>query len=259
MKKLLTIALLFIVSLPVLAMNETDSLFQQVLDEQREVVRLWNMSEMSNVRAKFERLLRVTEHKKLAHYYIALSGYYMVQDHISRKENEQADKLVDDAIEHLNKAIEMDENFAEAYGLLSSCYGLKISVSPIKGMVYGPRSGIAISKAKEISPENPRIHLIEGISSFHTPGMFGGGKDKAKVSFEKAVKYFKTFQPASSLAPDWGKATPCIWLGRLAMERGELDVAEAHFNTVLSMHPENRWVSYVLLPKVKEMQLAENK
>jgi hypothetical protein len=35
--------------------------------------------------------------------------------------------------------------------------------------------------------------------------MFGGGKDKAKPSFEKALKLYETFVPASTIAPNWGK------------------------------------------------------
>ena len=45
-----------------------------------------------------------------------------------------------------------------------------------------------------------------GRNSFlFTPAMFGGGKDKAKPVFQKALEMYETFKPASSIAPNWGK------------------------------------------------------
>jgi hypothetical protein len=45
------------------------------------------------------------------------------------------------------------------------------------------------------------------MAKFYTPSAFGGGKDKAKVSYSKAATLFETFKPASSIHPNWGKKT----------------------------------------------------
>ena len=61
--------------------------------------------------------------------------------------------------------IEVNDNFAESYALLSSCYGQKIGMSPWKGMILGIKSGNAIDKAVELSPDNPRVWLIKAINT----------------------------------------------------------------------------------------------
>jgi hypothetical protein len=42
--------------------------------------------------------------------------------------------------------------------------------------------------------------------------MFGGGKDKAKPAFEKALQLYETFKPASTIAPNWGKGATMYFL-----------------------------------------------
>jgi len=40
-------------------------------------------------------------------------------------------KHLDEAVNHLEAAVKLNNKFAEAYALLSSCYGQKISMAPI--------------------------------------------------------------------------------------------------------------------------------
>ena len=54
-----------------------------------------------------------------------------------------------------------------------------------------------------LNPDNPRIYYLQGQSLFNTPPAFGGGKDKAKPLFEKAIALFKTDKP-KPLWPNWG-------------------------------------------------------
>ena len=56
----------------------------------------------------------------------------------------------------------------------------------------------------ELNPNNPRLYYLQGMSLFNTPEQFGGGKDKAKPVFEKAVELYKAEQP-KPLYPHWGQ------------------------------------------------------
>jgi hypothetical protein len=70
-------------------------------------------------------------------------------------------------------------------------------------MTYGQAAGEALEKAMKLDPNNPRLYYLKGMSLFGTPEQFGGGKDKAKPVFEKAVELYKGQTP-KELYPNWG-------------------------------------------------------
>ena len=71
-------------------------------------------------------------------------------------------------------------------------------------MSYGQAAGQALEKGLKLDPNNPRLYYLRGMSLFGTPEQFGGGKDKAKPVFEKAVQLYKEQKPRE-LYPHWGQ------------------------------------------------------
>ncbi len=71
-------------------------------------------------------------------------------------------------------------------------------------MSYGQAAGQALDKGLKLDPKNPRLYYLRGMSLFNTPSQFGGGKDKAKPVFEKAVQLYKEQNP-KELYPRWGQ------------------------------------------------------
>ncbi|HTQ27439.1 MAG TPA: hypothetical protein VMI35_04890 [Puia sp.] len=69
---------------------------------------------------------------------------------------------------------------------------------------YGVQAGAALQKGMQLDPDNPRLYYLQGMSLFNTPVAYGGGKDKAKPAFEKAVALYKTFT-VKPLYPNWGQ------------------------------------------------------
>lgn len=69
---------------------------------------------------------------------------------------------------------------------------------------YGAKAGEALKKAEALNPSNPRVYYLQGMSLFGTPVQFGGGKDKAKPIFEKAVQLYKAEKP-KQFYPHWGQ------------------------------------------------------
>jgi hypothetical protein len=71
-------------------------------------------------------------------------------------------------------------------------------------MSYGQAAGQALTKGLKLDPNNPRLYYLQGMSLFNTPVQFGGGKDKAKPVFEKALELYKQQNP-KELYPRWGQ------------------------------------------------------
>jgi hypothetical protein len=70
-------------------------------------------------------------------------------------------------------------------------------------MTFGAQASQALQKAITLNPNNPRAYYLQGMSIFGTPEQFGGGKEKAKPVFQKAVDLASAEQE-KPLYPHWG-------------------------------------------------------
>lgn len=108
-----------------------------------------------------------------------------------------------------------------------------------------------MARALAVKPENPRVHLIQGTSLYYTPEQWSGGKEKAKVALEEAVRLYALDSPEPAM-PDWGHSEAYGWLGWVKLEMGERDAAKSHWDKALEIDPENGWVKFQLMPKLKK-------
>ncbi|MGE5838038.1 MAG: tetratricopeptide repeat protein [Acidobacteriota bacterium] len=181
----------------------------------------------------------------LVQYAIAYAGWRLsTNPAVSGRER---DDLLDDAEERLKTAVKVDPKFAEGYALLSGVYGLKISVSPMSGILLGPRSGGAIDRAEQLEPDNPRVLLSRGIGKFNTPAMFGGSIKDAEACLRRAIDRFAVESPAKPF-PAWGRFDAHAWLGQVLAKRGDKAAARAEYERALEVAPKSGWVQFVLMP-----------
>lgn len=151
----------------------------------------------------FERIASAEKKEWLPLYYAAdcyiLIGYM-------EKDNQKMDDYFTKAQVLTDRADSLSPKNSEIYTMRSWVLSAMIGVNPmIRGAKLGPESGMWLEKAIELDKTNPRPYYMKGQSAMYTPAMWGGGKDKAIVQFEKALVLFKTFKPASSIAPNWGE------------------------------------------------------
>jgi len=134
-------------------------------------------------------------------------------------------------------------NRAEGLALLSSIYGLEISLHPIRGMTLGPKAGAAIQQAEQLAPSNPRVLLSKGIGKLFTPPLFGGSRTDAIAAFNAVV----TQIPASAFsASNWGLDDAYIWIGIAHAQAGETPAAKASWQQALAVAPESGWAKRLL-------------
>lgn len=220
-----------------------------------------NLDTMYAVRATFERALTNKSLSAWSHYYIALTDYRIANYLLAqgKKNKDRASNHLKEAAEHLEEVTRKDITredaktiTAEVYALLSSVYGRQISLSGIKGMFLGPKSGNLLKKAEQLAPDNPRVVLSAAISAFNTPKMWGGSKERAMEGFQRAVYLFAREKPTDPIHPVWGHGETYAWLGIAYMDRDEKNAARTAFEKALEIDPDNGWVKYELLPKVTE-------
>ena len=162
----------------------------------------------------------------------------------------EQDDMLQEATTHLEAAIKANPRDAEAMGLLSSVYGLRIGLSPDLGMTLGPPASEILDRALKIAPNNPRLQLIRGETLFHTPPEYGGSMKDAETALRHALDLFDK-EPASTPWPNWGRFDAHVWLGQALAARTDKAGARAQYEKALQIAPNSAWVKYSLLPAVK--------
>jgi|SRR5450432_1749930 len=102
-----------------------------------------------------------------------------------------------------DKAEAIEKN-SEIYALRNMSATQQMMVDPqTRWATYGTQANTDLAEGMKLDPNNPRLYYLKGESLFGTPVAFGGGKDKAKPVFEKAIELFKADKP-KPLYPNWG-------------------------------------------------------
>jgi tetratricopeptide (TPR) repeat protein len=179
-------------------------------------------------------------------YTIAYAAYRMVNlPDVADKERKD---LRSDAVTQLQQVVKRNSKDAEGYALLGSVYGLQIAESPVvRGMTLGPRANAALDRASEIDAGNPRVLLLQGVSAFNTPAMFGGGTDKAEQFLRRSLERFVA-ESADKPWPNWGRFDAHVWLGQALLKKGDRSGARAEYDKAQSLAPNSGWLRYVLMP-----------
>ncbi len=156
----------------------------------------------------FEMIADVEKNQWLPYYYASyghiMRGYMLSsgkQGDFSSITDPEADKA--EAL--LAKAESLSKDNAEIFILKKMIATLRLSADPMnRWQTQLPLATEAITNAKKLDPENPRITLLEAQDKIFTPEEYGGSKTEGKKLLEDAIKKFETRKPESSIAPSWG-------------------------------------------------------
>lgn len=177
-----------------------------------------NPEGLKDLSAAFERIADAEKSQWLPYYYAALtqvsSGYMLTNGQMGGMA-EKLDPIADKAEGLLNKAEALSKDNSEIFIVRKMIASLRLMADPMsRYMQYGPQAQQALETARKLNPANPRVYLLEGQDKFYTPEQFGGSKTEARKLFEEALKKYDSFKPASSLDPNWGKATAAYFLNQ---------------------------------------------
>ena len=160
--------------------------------------------DFQNLAAAFERIGDAEKTQWLPYYYAGLSLSMMgwQDEKLDKDANSEKIKSLCDKADALTTD---NADKSEINTLRNMAATQQMMVDPqSRWMSYGQEAGTALQKATEENPNNPRVYYLQGMSLFNTPEQFGGGKDKAKPVFEKAVSMYKAAQP-KPMYPQWGQ------------------------------------------------------
>lgn len=175
----------------------------------------------------------------LSLYYAALANYRLASLQQDELDENDKDRILEQGISWLNKAIELKPDFAEAYALKSGSLGLMID-GMFDGMRHGSDASESMEKAYQFDKDNPRTYLMDGIGKLYTPSMFGGGAEEALVKFKKAEKLFREHSRDGPIS--WGNAEVYGWLTLTYIKLDRPEEAERMLSRGLEIEPDFKWL-----------------
>ena len=183
--------------------------------------------------------------ESIVQYAIAYTGWRMST--LPEVPRDEQNTLLDDAVDRLEAVLKVRPKDAEAMALVGTIYGQQAGRSSIKAIVLGPRSMSMLERAGNMEASNPRVLLLQGISSLSTPSAYGGSRDKAEQLLRRSLDQFSR-EPRTKTWPNWGRYDAHAWLGQVLRRKGDLAGARAEYTKALEIAPESQWVRMVLLP-----------
>ncbi|WP_430814919.1 hypothetical protein [Carboxylicivirga sp. RSCT41] len=165
-----------------------------------ELFKTRNIEQINAIAASFKRIASVEKNDWLPTYYAAYA--YVRSTHFI-SESDSIQLQLDKAQAELELLLTSNPDESEVHVLQAMIYSLRIT-NPMNGYKYSSLSNEALSKAEQLNTSNPRIYYCRANNIYHTPKMFGGGKEKAKPLFEKAARLFENTNYENPLWPYWG-------------------------------------------------------
>lgn len=245
--------MIVVVSLAALAMtaraggvtpgSDQDPAFIQALNAARAElqagVNRWEADALQKARDLFLGLLLKQEKPgPYLQYYVALADYRLAAFYFSSGSPAEADRFVTESEQYLEKAMEAEPEFGEAFSLYGFLLGLEVALHQDRAMTLGFKSMASLDQGIAKDPSNPRTHLIKGMYLPYVPEAYGGGIDVAIPYLEKAVSLFAGETAVDPIKPSWGRDEAHLHLGMAYKAKGETAKAIEWLKKALALNPD---------------------
>lgn len=222
--------------------------------DQTKITKQFYTAYITNSNPAWEITLGQLENNKEATLQLALAkGYYgAAGTALGNQEEDLADKMLDKAEAMTKKILDQDKKSPEANALLSTVYGMKIGLSPIKGMYLGSKSASAAKKGLKLAPNNAFTNYVMGSYLFYTPSMFGGDAEGSLAYFEKS----KGIYEKEGRTKSWEYMNLMALLGQAYHSQKEYTKAKIIYTTALKIAPNFGYIKMYLLPQTEKAMKA---
>jgi tetratricopeptide (TPR) repeat protein len=164
-----------------------------------------------------------------AQFRAALAASFQAEVAIELKDKVGAKNAADAGITFAEKAIDLQPKNAENYRVLATLCGQVVPANPFAGLSYGKRAKDAITRALELNPKSPEVHLAEGVGNYYLPAALGGGPELAAKNFNEAI------------ALDPKSADAYLWLGLTLRKLHKNPEARQAFAKSVELNPHRIW------------------
>lgn len=188
---------------------------------------------------------------------VLAKGYYgAAGTAMGNRDEDLAEEMLDKAEEVAQSILAKNKKSPEINALMSVIYGMRIGLSPMKGMFLGSKSSSAAAKGIKLAPENAFTNYVKGSYLYYTPSMFGGDVKKSITFLEKSKGIYE--QAANQQT--WEYINLLTLLGQAYHDQEEFSKAKTVYETALKVAPDFNYIKTILLPRteksIKKVQRA---
>lgn len=176
----------------------------------------------------FERCAHEQGSSARCYYDLGRTDSYLIQAREYSGDRKGALQALESGIENAQRAVELDENSADAHALLADLYGRKIGYGGVfAGMKYGSKAEAEGNRALQLNNNDPFVYVVIGRRELYSPKMFGGDIDKAIASFRKST----------TVDPHYDEGF--VWLAIAYDKKGDRDAAKAAIAEALRVNSQS--------------------
>lgn len=178
-------------------------------------------------------------HDKLHGYYAALLSWRLAQ--LSAQgvaSGASAAALAERCVSELDDSLSAQADFADALALRAAC-----QATPLYGSDYALFTGHQrlhrdLERARQLSPHDPRVLLVDAMNDYQLPRSAGGNKERALPKLRLAVAAFEAERAGLERLPGWGAAEAYLLLARNLLDHAEPVAARDALEHALLIAPE---------------------
>jgi len=143
------------------------------------------------------------------------------------------------AIEHLNKALTIDNNYAESYAMLAQTYLLQLSYGLIKNEKAFELAKPNIDHALKLNKDLPTGHAVKGLYHWQIANT---KKDQPEESIEQLEKAKFHLNRAIELNPS--NAEAYMWYGSILQNQGQMADGSELYRKAFEIDPQAAVVGF---------------
>jgi tetratricopeptide (TPR) repeat protein len=113
-----------------------------------------------------------------------------------------------------------------------------------------------INHALEIGPDSPQGWIEKGNALFYMPKMFGGSKEKALESYNKAIQLME--KEPEMISRNWMYINVLMILGQSYEETDNLQLAKTTYEKILKIEPGFTYMRDEIYPSFQKKWESQN-
>ncbi|HAJ98705.1 MAG TPA: hypothetical protein DCM62_01635 [Bacteroidales bacterium] len=208
-----------------------------------------NMPQWARTLQAMEAAYRATPSAELL-YDLLLAQYGIIGYYLGNNRQNLGEPILKRA-EALNETLEQTRGFqAQASAFQAAFIAFRISLSPARAIIIGPRSANAANRAEQLNPQYPRVWVEKGNIQFFAPAPFGS-KRQSITYYQRAIRLMEANMHPSHR---WLYLSTLVSLANAFEKTGNIAMAIQTLEKALQFEPRFSWAKDEMLPRLRAGQ-----